>query len=49
MYKWISQDAHEAVERDVGLSISEFDLGTIRIFEATTVYKTGMCTYYSTQ
>ena len=46
MYKWISQDAHEAVERDVGLSISEFDVGTIRIFEATTVYKTGMRTYY---
>ena len=41
MYKWLSQKSHEAVEKGDGLSISEFDLGSIRIFEVTTVYKTG--------
>ena len=41
VYRWRSKEGEEAVERDVGLSISEFDLGTIRIFEDTTIYKTG--------
>ena len=41
MYKWLSQKSHEAVEKGDGLSISEFDLGSIRIFEVTTDYKTG--------
>ncbi|XP_068732853.1 glycine receptor subunit alpha-4-like [Montipora capricornis] len=41
VYKWLSQKSHEAVEKGDGLSISEFDLGSIRIFEVTTVYKTG--------
>lgn len=40
-YKWISKESREAVERDEGMPISEFDLGSIRTFEITTVYKTG--------
>ena len=41
VYKWVSKKASEAVEMDKQLTTSEFDLGDIRIFEATTVYKTG--------
>jgi len=42
VYKWVSKKASEAVEMDKQLTTSEFDLGDIRIFEATTVYKTGL-------
>ena len=42
VYKWISQDSSEAVEKDPGMMISEFDLGSIRTFETTSYYKLGM-------
>ena len=45
VYKWISQDSSEAVEKDPGMMISEFDLGSIRTFETTSYYKLGMMTY----
>ena len=41
VYKWVSTDSSEAVEKDPGLTTSEFDIGPIRIFESTTMYKTG--------
>ncbi|KAM7428257.1 hypothetical protein ABFA07_016952 [Porites harrisoni] len=41
VYKWISQDSSEAVEKDPGMMISEFDLGSIRTFETTSYYKLG--------
>lgn len=45
VYKWISQDSSEAVEKDPGMMISEFDLGSIRTFETTSYYKLGMMAY----
>lgn len=42
VYKWVSTDSSEAVEKDPGLTTSEFDIGPIRIFESTTMYKTGL-------
>ena len=45
VYKWISQDSSEAVEKDPGMMISEFDLGSIRTFETTSYYKLGMMVY----
>ena len=41
VYKWVSLDSSEAVEKDPGLTTSEFDIGPIRIFESATMYKTG--------
>ncbi|XP_015748152.1 PREDICTED: glycine receptor subunit alpha-2-like [Acropora digitifera] len=41
VYKWWSKKSHEAIERADGLSISEFELGYIGIFETTTLYRTG--------
>ena len=41
VYKWWSKNSHEAIERADGLSISEFELGYIGIFETTTLYRTG--------
>ncbi|RMX60941.1 hypothetical protein pdam_00003451 [Pocillopora damicornis] len=37
VYKWVSTDSSEAVEKDPGLTTSEFDIGPIRIFESTTM------------
>lgn len=45
VYKWISQDSSEAVEKDPGMMISEFDLGSIRTFETTSYYKLGRMAY----
>ena len=33
------------MEKDPGMMISEFDLGSIRIFETTSYYKLGMIAY----
>ena len=41
VYKWWSKKSDEAIERADGLSISEFELGYIGIFETTTLYRTG--------
>ena len=41
VYKWWSKNSHEAIERAEGLSISEFEIGYIGIFETTTLYRTG--------
>ena len=41
VYKWISEESSEAVERDASMSITEFELGSIRIFRTKSVYRTG--------